>query len=55
MIIPKKAKGRKRKKIFIQQQKSVNFELKDFANISIIGKRRKSFKIKNFFKKKSIF
>ncbi len=58
MIIPKKKQRvEKRKKNFLfNSKKSVNFELKDFANISNIGKRRKKvFKIKNFFKKKINF
>ncbi len=58
MIIPKKKQRvEKRKKNFLfNSKKSVNFELKDFANISNIGKRRKKFlRLRTSLKKKSIF
>ncbi|AJA90091.1 peptidase M23 [Borreliella chilensis] len=58
MIIPKKKQRvEKRKKHFLfNSKKNVNFELKDFANMRNIGKKRKKvFKFKNFFKKDLIF
>ncbi len=52
MIIPKKKQRvEKRKKNFLfSSKKNINFELKDFADIRNISKRRKKvFKLKNFF------
>ncbi|EED29733.1 conserved hypothetical protein, partial [Borreliella garinii Far04] len=58
MIIPKKKQRvEKRKKNFLfSSKKNINFELKDFADIRNISKRRKKvFKLKNFFKKIDFF
>ncbi|WKC77831.1 peptidoglycan DD-metalloendopeptidase family protein [Borreliella turdi] len=58
MIIPKKKQrvGKRKKNFLFNSKKNVNFELKDFANIRNIGKRKKKvFKFENFFKKVSFF
>ncbi|WP_151059932.1 M23 family metallopeptidase [Borreliella turdi] len=58
MIIPKKKQrvGKRKKNFLFNSKKNVNFELKDFANIRNIGKRKKKvFKLENFFKKVSFF
>lgn len=53
----KKQRVEKRKKNFLfNSKKSVNFELKDFANISNIGKRRKKFlRLRTSLKKNQFF
>ncbi len=53
----KKQRVEKRKKNFLfSSKKNINFELKDFADIRNISKRRKKvFKLKNFFKKIDFF
>ncbi|QFI14397.1 peptidoglycan DD-metalloendopeptidase family protein [Borrelia sp. CA_690] len=58
MIISKNKQRveKRKKKTLFNDKKSVNFELKDFANIRNVGKRRKKvFKLKNFFKRVSLF